>query len=373
MVRADQTDQPPAIGDFLQLLARAARQFRTYPATSTLCTEAIDACHAAFLALAHDDALVMRITSQQLLIGDQPVAIDVTVDHELRRPLHACRVTTVEFERGTASRDWTHFCAVLAVARRTPRDGPTFAERLMDAGVSCIVPRMTPRPEVVSIGDAPAAVRRVVAFERSRQAQAISTGPAQYLYPPDKGWVRLDPTSEDASISLIDLAVFVNDPARLAALLARLVDDAADGAAAVDPLRDRYDDVVMLINALEPRVARVLLTKLSHAVLDLDAERRRALLRRSILPHLLDGRVDGEAILTEFPDVELAEALGLLFDLEVASPQVIERQRQHLRRGDLEVEQQAERLRQLDVRKFGQDRLAVDAPIEQMQIGRAHV
>jgi len=40
-----------AIVDFLQLLGRAARQFHTYPATSPMCTDAIDACHRAFMKL----------------------------------------------------------------------------------------------------------------------------------------------------------------------------------------------------------------------------------------------------------------------------------------------------------------------------------
>jgi len=320
---ADASDRRQAIAEFLQLLARAARQFRTYPPTSTLCTEAIEACHRAFVGLSLDEPILVRITSQHLLVFDEPVAADIAIEHELRRPLHAGHVGSIEIERSAGARDWTHFCARLAQVRRSSREAPTLAERLMEAGVAAIVPRMTPRPEVIRLVESPAPVRHLLATERARQAAATTTGPAQYLYPPDKGWVRLDPTADDTSISLVDLTLLVNDPARLASTLARLVDDAVDGADAADPLRDRYDDVVTLIGALEPRLGRVLLAKLSRAVLDLDGDRRRALLRRSILPHLLDGRVDGEAILNEFPDVDLAEALGLLFDLEMASPQVL--------------------------------------------------
>ncbi len=323
MAPADAADRERAIVEFLQLLARAARQFRTYPATSTLCTEAIDACHRAFVALAIDEPLLVRLTSQQLLVFDEPIATDTAIEQELRRPLYAGRVGSIEFERGASARDWTHFCALVAMIRRTAREGPTFAERLMDAGVSAIVPRMTPRPEVLRLVDSPAPVRHLLNAERARQAAATTTAPAQYLYPPDKGWVRLDPTAEDGSISLTDLTVLVNDPASLASMLARLVDEAVEDGNAAEPLRDRYDDVVTLIGSLEPRLARVLLTKLARSVLDLDVERRRALLRRSILPHLLDGRADAEAVLTEFPDVDLADALGLLFDLEMASPQLL--------------------------------------------------
>src|SRR5581483_9850160 len=323
MSRVDATDRRQAVIDFLQSLARAARQFRTYPPTSTLCSEAIDACHRSFAALGIDEPLLVRVTSQHLLVFDEPVPADTAVEQELRRPLHASRVGSIECDLSVSARDWTQFCTLVAAARRAGRSGPTLAERLMDAGVSAIVPRMTPRPEVIRLVDQPAPVRDLLSAERARQAAATPTGPAQYLYPPDKGWVRLDPTVDDHSISLTDLTLLVGDPTRLASTLARLVDDAVDGDEPSEPLRDRYDDVVTLIGALEPRLGRLLLAKLSRAVLDLDADRRRALLRRSILPHLIDGRVDAEAILTEFPDVDLADALGLLFDLEMASPQLL--------------------------------------------------
>src|SRR5581483_6079801 len=298
------------------------RQFRTYPSTSTMCTDAVDACHRAFLALRQDDAVAVRITSEQVLLNDDAIAADTAIDQELRRPLHAAHVATLEFERGAGARDWAQFCLVVAAARRAAREAPTFAERLMDAGVNAIIVRMTPRPEVLDFPDLPDATRRLIAHERQRQASAPDT-PAQYLYPPDKGWVRVDPTADDASVSLTDLTLLANDPEHLASILARLVDDAVDGGEEAAPLCGRYDDVVTLIGAIEPRLGRMLMAKLARAVLDLDIDRRRALLRRSILPHLLDGRVDGEAVLAEFPDVALAEALGLLLDLEMASPQLV--------------------------------------------------
>src|SRR5262249_8410417 len=66
----------------------------------------------------------------------------------------------------------------------------------------------------------------------------------------------------------------------------------------------------------------LLFSKLSRAVLELDSERRAKLLRRTVLPGLLDGKLDG-SVLSDFPDVDLAEALCLLLDLETASPDVL--------------------------------------------------
>ena len=78
----------------------------------------------------------------------------------------------------------------------------------------------------------------------------------------------------------------------------------------------------MLFSALDPRIGRVMFSKLARAVLDLDTERRQALLRRTILPGLLDGRIDA-TVLQDFPDVDLAESLCLLLDLETAAPEVV--------------------------------------------------
>jgi len=322
-MRAELADRRRSTIDFLQLLARATRQFRTYPSTSSLCTDAVETCHRAFLALGIDGPIALRVTSQHLLLDDEPIERDSVIEAELRHTLHGSRIGSIEFDRAVSSRDWTQFCALVAAARRSAPEATTFAERLMDAGVTTIVPRMTPRPEVLSFPDTPDATSRLIAFERTRQAAAIPGAPAQYLYPPDKGWVRLDPSVDDASISLIDLTLLAGDPGRLAGILARLVDDAIDESDSREPLCDRYNDVVTLIGAIEPHLGRTLMAKLARAVLDLDVDRRRTLLKKSILPHLLDGRAGGDAVLSEFPDVELADALGLLFDLEMASPQLL--------------------------------------------------
>ena len=311
-----------AIVDFLQLLGRAARQFHTYPANSPMCTDAIDACHRAFMKLDVDGPFAFRVTPRAIIVGDDVVGGDTIIEQEVARPLHRVRVASVEIERGVSARDWSHFCTTLAAGTRASKATSTFAELLLDAGVAAILPRETPRPEVLEVGAPPEAVRSLVDRERVRQAAAVTGGPAQHLYPPDKGWVRVDPSlAEDESISLTDLTVIVSEPAELAAMLARLID--GDGAARGAALQQRYDDVVMLISAVDPRLARVLFSKLARAVLKLDADTRRTLLRGAVLPSLLDGRLAGEAVLGEFPDVDLADALCLLLDLEAAAPQLL--------------------------------------------------
>src|SRR5262249_3041179 len=119
---------------FLQQLARSVRQLRTYPASSPLCTDAIDACHAAFVALTLTEPLMLRVTAKHLLLGDDPVAADPTIEHDLRRPLRAAGIGSIEFDANATVRDWTTLCGLLTSASRPGRNAASIAERLLDAG-----------------------------------------------------------------------------------------------------------------------------------------------------------------------------------------------------------------------------------------------
>ena len=313
-----------AVADFLQLLARASHQFHTYPPTSPLCTDAVAACHAAFMALELEEPMTLRVGKKELLVQDEAIGRGTVVEQQLWRPLHRARVAAVEIKPDVTLRDWSQFCPIVAASIRPSRHTASFAELLLEAGVGGIVARVNPRPETFDVGAPPAAMRVVVDRERMRQASIPMSGPAQHLYPPDKGWVRLDPTVRYESLSLLDLTVLINEPSELASMLTRLIDeDASDDSSRAAALQHRYSDVVMLIGALDARLARILFSKLSRAVLALDSDRRRSLLKGAILPGLLDGRMNGGTVLWDFPDIDLAEALCLLLDLDAASPHVL--------------------------------------------------
>jgi hypothetical protein len=310
--------------DFLQLLARAVHQFHTYPPTSPLCTDAVGTCHAAFMALELEEPMTIRVGKRELLLDEAGIGRGTIIEQQLWRPLHRARVASLEIRPDVALRDWSQFCPIVAASIRHSRPSASLSELLLEAGVGAIIARVTPRPELFEVGAPPAAMQVVVDRERTRQSLLPASGPAQHLYPPDKGWVRVDPTVRYESISLLDLTVLINEPAELASMLTRLIDeDASDEAGRAVALQHRYSDVVMLIGALDARLARLLFAKLSRAVLSLDADRRRSLLKGAILPSLLDGRLNGEAVLWEFPDIDLADALCLLLDLDAASPQVL--------------------------------------------------
>jgi hypothetical protein len=307
----------------LQLLGRAVRQFHTYPATSPLCPDAIAACGTALAALQGRDQIVLRVRLHDLLVDEFGVGGGTIIEHELVRRLHRAGVAALTIDRAASSRDLSRFCSDLISLHETSDGEPTLSELLIEHGVDKIVSRMAYRPEVVDLGAPHAPICDLVERERGRRDTTASTGPAAHLYPPDKGWIRMDPASAFTTISLVDLAILVNDPAEFAAVLLRLTDgEPAAAGSHQTALELKFSDVATLFASLDPRLAQLMFARLARAVLDLEPGRRQSLLQRTILPGVLDGRADGR-VLAEFPDVDLAESLCLLLDLETAAPEVL--------------------------------------------------
>ena len=313
-----------AVDDFLQLLARAVQQFHTYPAGSPMCQQAVDACMRALVSLESRDQVTFRVTPHELIVDEERTGRGTLVEHELARRLHAALAAQVTIERVASARELSRFCGALIRCGDRSAPAATLLELLTEHGVDRITIQPADRPEVLSVTSAVAPVQDLINHERERRADLFAGGgPVNHLYPPGKGWVRVDPSSSLETVSLIDLALLADDPTALARMLLRLTDgDAPEAAVSEDALSQKYSDVTRLFAAMDPRVARVMFAKLAKAVLDLDSEKRQALLKRTILPGLLDGRMDG-AVLRDFPDLELADSLCLLLDLEAAAPEVV--------------------------------------------------
>lgn len=319
--------RPPdwkAVEDLLGLLARAIQQLHTYPPTSPLVVNAIEACQRALATFATRDALSFRVSPSDLIVDEIPIGRGSQIEHELARRLHKASVASVTLDRSTTVRELSRFCSDLVASGDRHGGDVDLLEMLTEHGIDSITVQMAHRPEVLDVGVTPAPVADEVLRERVRFEAALAKGggAVNYLYPPQKGWVRLDPTTTFRGISLVDLAVLTDDPAQLAGMLLRLTDEAPENETPDAALERKYSDVAMLFSALDPRLARRMFGKLARAVLDLAPDNRQALLRRTILPGLLDGRVDG-TVLRDFPDVELAESLCLLLDLETAAPELL--------------------------------------------------
>ncbi len=82
----------------------------------------------------------------------------------------------------------------------------------------------------------------LVEHQRARQQDAVASGAAVHLYPPDKGWVRVDPAAALREASLLDLVLLVEDPAALATMLVQLSEDGTTANPA-DALADKVEEI----------------------------------------------------------------------------------------------------------------------------------
>jgi len=364
---ATSLDDFNAVEEFLQLLARAVRQFHTYPPTSPLCADAITACHKALSSLERRDRLVVRVTPAAVIVDEAPVTGTI-LEHELVRRLHGARVVALDIDRAATQGQLTRLCANLVRSAALAATKTTFADLLAEDGVDTIVAVMAHRPEILDVGAPAAAVCDLVGLEQQRRQTLLAAGgPVDCLYPPDKGWVRLDPATRLDHVSLVDLVVLVNDPVEIATMLLRLTDDDAIGDdERKTALERKFSDVAMLFSSLDPRLARVMFSKLARAVLDLEPERRKNLLRRAILPGLLDGRAEG-SVLADFPDIDLVDSLCLLLELETAAPEVLSTA---LHRLDLPADRRDTVLPMLETRLRGSRDPASGEPSKEHEMDR---
>jgi hypothetical protein len=316
--------RPGASEEFLTLLARAVQQFHTYPPASQMCVSAIEACQRALGSVEAREQIVFRVTPRDLIVDETPTGSGTVIEQELARRLHSASIAQVTIERGASVRELARFCFDLVQCDSRKGLQTSLIEVLEEHGISRIALRPAHRPQVLEVHAPPGPVSSLIEHQRAKREELFSRGgPVDHLYPPDKGWVRVDPTARFEQVSLVDLALLAQEPAKLAGMLLRLTeDDVSDVEGDGDALSRKFSDVATLFAALDPRLSRIMFGKLARAVLDLEPERRQSLLRKTILPGLLDGKIDGN-VLKDFPDVDLAESLCLLLDLETAAPEVV--------------------------------------------------
>jgi hypothetical protein len=234
-----------AADEVLGLLARAVQQFHTYPSSSPLCVGAIDSCQRALASLELRDQLTFRVTPSELIVDDVPLGKGTQIGHELARRLHRVSVASVTIDRAASSRELARFCQDLVrCGERAARDA-ALDEMITEHGIDRIMVSMAAKPEVLDVTGAAVTGADDLAREGARfEAQLAKGGVISHLYPPGKGWVRLDPGSPACPVSLLDLAVMVDDPGALASMLLRLTDETA-AVPATAALERKYSDVAM--------------------------------------------------------------------------------------------------------------------------------
>jgi hypothetical protein len=309
------------IEEFLQTLARAIRQFHTYPATSPHCVEAIEESRRA-LSLIGCESLACVVSPRELLIDGRGIGRDTPIEHEVARRLYESRCETIAIDQSATSRELARLCIELSARRNRSTDTTSLDERLRKHGVEHINVSSAYEPVLLDL-EATARACNLVEQNDKREESDSPTERVAHLYPADKGWVRVDPSVSLKRVTLSGLAHLVEDPALLAGMLARLGGDPADAPASPDDaIEQRCEDVARLYTSLDPTVARNRFARLASAVLALESNRRRRLLTNKVLPGLVDGRPEGD-LLRDFPDVDLADALSLLLDVETAAPELL--------------------------------------------------
>lgn len=304
---------------FLQLLARAARQFHTYPATSQRCVDAVEECHRGLTAIEWE-SITCVVTPQEMLVSGTPIGRDTLIAQELARRLHHFRCKALDIDRSATRRDISIFCTELVA--HYDANTPPLNERLRSQGLERITVSDGYTAAILDVA-AHTAVCSAVERDREWRDAQPSAGCVGHLYPAGKGWVRVDPSAPLRHVTLSGLALLVEEPPALAQMLSRVAgDSAATPLRPSDALEERCEDVARLYASLEPVVARARFAKLAATVLAMQPVQRRRLLKSKVLPALMDGRAEGE-LLRELPNVDLAEALSLLLDVETAAPELL--------------------------------------------------
>ena len=312
-----------AIDAFLNLLAKAVRQLHAYPVTSPVCIDAVNACRAHLAAIDGPDEISLTITPDALLVHEHAVGDHAFVRQELIRRLRRARIADLTVHRECTARDLTRFCVNLLRCSESADRTTSVAALMAEDGVEAIIVQVTSRREVLPVAPSAPAQRDLVAHERRRREEGLEPNTRRvHLFPPHRGWIRLDPAELYDGVSLADLAILVDDPTDLAKMLNRLVEeDHAQSDTDPQVLDRRFSDVAALFAGLEPRLGRVMFSKLARVLLGMEGERRRELLKRKVLPAIFDGRPDVQ-VLHAFSDSELAESLCLLSDSETSGTAV---------------------------------------------------
>jgi hypothetical protein len=312
----------PQIEQFLASLAKAVQRHRNYAPTNRLCVKATVACHQLLVGVP-DEQLLLRITPRAMLLPDNtPVGDAPLIQGELTRRLHRAAVGSLAISRNASQGDVARFCR--ALVDHDGRDGTV--ERLEDVlqhlGIDRVQVITVRRPAVLKVGS-PTDLRLACVRDQQqwRDADLATRGAVGHLYPPNKGWVRLDPACTLGTVSLGDLALIVEDPIDLATMLVQLSDEqtAADPEEAFE---QQLEQITHLVRSLNPALVEPMFARLARALISLDATRRKHLLKTTLLPGLLDGRFDG-ALLRHLPDREMADALAVLADVHVSAPELI--------------------------------------------------
>ena len=167
------------------------------------------------MALEGREQLVFRVMPREVIVDEVGVGSGTIVEQELARRLHAASIAQVTIERSASGRELGRFCFDLIQCDTRHGLHLSLIDLLEEHGVSRIGLRAAYRPQVLEVSAPSAPIAGLIEQQRARRDELFASGgPVDHLYPPDKGWVRVDPTARFEQVSLVDLALLAQDPRR---------------------------------------------------------------------------------------------------------------------------------------------------------------
>ncbi len=298
-------------------LGTAIRRHRLYPASNPLCTEAVT---AALGALADMDTGSVEIAiGPEGVRADRGAVADTPIVRDLEEALFRADLESVAIPPEASAAEIARFCTLVARWSREPHEGETFADALLELGVTGIQVRLVERARLIGLPALDRDALAALVHERARRPDA-GEEPEVRLH---RGWVRADTDCDMQTLDLVDLAFLCREPRELARLLERMSEGAGAGLEPDRLLADRVGELMQLYRQLSPEQANRRLADLGDTILTLPEDVRRELLAERLLPELLD--TGGSApLLRRLPDDELSGALERLARRALGSVGIVE-------------------------------------------------
>ncbi len=306
------------VASFIGALARAVHAFHTYPADSPARGDVIERVRERLHPCVDGDAdvLAVDVTNEGLMVEDEPIAADRGPERALALALRKTYVSTLEIRAGAPTGDFRQLCALLAYPDQLLDRVEDLPEILAERGVTHIIAHMVSTHRTIEGGTVPPTLLDLVERQRERRGPTGSGGLAE------GGWIRLDPSVPLGRVTLEDLPLLLRDAPSLGKALHRMTGRKNDKLSATQALVSHYGEIARLYEACEESVSETLYRRLADVVRRLPDETRLRLMKREVLPDLVDGRRRG-TILRHFAQEEVADALWLLLDLGVGGVEML--------------------------------------------------
>lgn len=263
-----------------------------------------------------DETLVIDVTNEGLMTDGEELVCNRGPERALAIALRRTYVSTLEIRAGTPTSDFRQLCALLAYPDQLLDRVEELPEILSERGVTHIVAHMVSTHRTIDGGTVPSTLLDLLERQRDRRGQ---TRRGELV---EGGWIRLDPSVPLDRVTLEDLPLLLRDAPSLGLALHRMAGRKNEELSAGQALLAYYGEITRLYDACDASVSETLFRRLADVVRQLPDEARLGLMKREVLPDLVDGRRSG-TILRHFAEEEVADSLWLLLDLGVGGIEML--------------------------------------------------